>query len=92
MARIRLLSKLAYARLLPMQDTNSAIVRSVRLHLAAKRRTQVWLAEQLGVSQFWIGRRMTGSTIFNVEEVDRIATAFGTTFEQLLADAEAVAA
>lgn len=83
---------LAYARLLHMPDTQSAIIRSVRLHLAAKRRTQVWLAKQLGVSQFWIGRRMNNATIFTVEDVDRIATAFGTTFEQLLADSEAVAA
>lgn len=72
--------------------THTAIVRSIRLHLAAKKRTQVWLAEQLGVSQFWIGRRMNSATIFNVEEIDRIAEAFGITFEQLLADSQAVAA
>lgn len=75
-----------------MPDTQSAIIRAVRLHLAAKRKTQVWLAKQLGVSQFWIGRRMNSTTIFTVEDVDRIATAFGTTFEQLLADSQAVAA
>lgn len=35
---------------------------------------------------------MNSTTIFTVEDVDRIATAFNTTFEQLLADSEAVAA
>lgn len=75
-----------------MPDTQTAIIKAVRLHLAAKRKTQVWLAKQLGVSQFWIGRRMNSTTIFTVEDVDRIATALSTTFEQLLADSEAVAA
>lgn len=75
-----------------MQDTQSAIVKAIRLHLAAKNRTQVWLARQIGVSQFWIGRRMNSATIFTVEDVDRVASVLGTSFEQLLADAEAVAA
>lgn len=75
-----------------MQDAQSAIVKSVRLHLAAKKKTQVWLAAQLGVSQFWVGRRMNNSTIFTVEDVDRVAEALGISFERLLADADAVAA
>lgn len=87
-----LLNQLAYARLLLMQGTQQSAEKAIRLHLAAMKRSQVWLAEQLNVSQFWVGRRMTGAVTFNVDDLDRIAAVFGKTFDQLLADAEAVAA
>ena len=83
---------LAYARLLDMQGTQHAAVKAIRLHLAAINKSQVWLADQLGVSQFYIGRRMTGAVTFNVEDLDRIAEVFGRTTDQLLADSQAVAA
>lgn len=74
-----------------MQDTQTAAEKAIRLLLAAHGRTNAWLAEQLGVSPFTLSRRMRGEIKFDVELLDRIATLFGLTFEQLLATADAVA-
>lgn len=35
-----------------MPDTQKAIIRAVRLHLAAKHKTQVWLANSWGSPSF----------------------------------------
>jgi len=74
-----------------MQDTQSASAKAIRLHLAARNKTQTWLANQLGESAFWMSRRMTGAKTFNVDELDRIAGVFNTTLDGLLASSEAVA-
>ena len=74
-----------------MPSSQTAAEKAIRLHLAARNKRQVWLAEQLGVTSFWLTRRMTGVMEFSVTDLDRIAAVFGTTLENLLADAEAVA-
>jgi len=74
-----------------MQDSQSAATKAIRLHLAAINKKQTWLAAQLGVSAFWISRRMSGAVNFDLEDLDRIATALGTTLADLLADAEKIA-
>lgn len=74
-----------------MQTSQSAAAKGIRLHLAARNKRQAWLAEQLGVSPFWLSRRLSGTTTFDVEDLDRIAAVFGTTIEGLLASSKAVA-
>lgn len=74
-----------------MQSTQSAAAKGIRLLLAARGVRQSWLAEKLGVSVFWLSRRMSGATTFNVDDLDRIAVVFGTTLDGLLEASEAVA-
>jgi transcriptional regulator with XRE-family HTH domain len=74
-----------------MQSSQAAATKAIRLHLAARDKRQAWLAEQLGVSPFWLSRRMSGTKTFDVEDLDRIADVFGTTLDALLSSAKAVA-
>ena len=68
-----------------MQDSQTAATKAIRLHLAALNKKQTWLAGELGVSPFWVSRRMSGAVNFDVEDLDRIAAALGTTLFDLLA-------
>lgn len=72
-------------------SSQDAAVRAIRLHLAARGVKQSWLADRLSVSPFWVSRRMSGATNFDIEELDRVAAIFGITIERLLSDADAVA-
>jgi transcriptional regulator with XRE-family HTH domain len=74
-----------------MQSSQEAAVKAIRLHLAARNKRQTWLALELGVSPFWLSRRMSGEKTFDVDELDRIAAVFDTTIDGLLASAKAVA-
>lgn len=74
-----------------MQSSQVAAETAIRLHLAARKRSQRWLAAELGVSPFWVSRRMSGSKTFDVDELDRIAAVFGVDLDRMLASAEAVA-
>lgn len=74
-----------------MQDTQSAAVKAIRLHLAARNQSQTWLARQIDESPFWLSRRMTGTKTFNVDELDRIAAVFGLGLDELVQSAEAIA-
>ncbi|WP_248144914.1 helix-turn-helix domain-containing protein [Microbacterium aoyamense] len=74
-----------------MPSSQDSATKSIRLHLAARNRPASWLAERLGVSPFWVSRRMSGATTWDVDDLDRIAIVFETSLDGLLADAEAVA-
>lgn len=74
-----------------MRSTQHDAEKAIRILLAARNERQLWLAEQLGVSVFWLSRRMSGSIAFNVDDLDRIAAVFGKTLDELLATAEVVA-
>lgn len=71
-----------------MQDSQTAATKAIRLHLAAINKKQTWLAVELGVSPFWLSRRMSGEVNFDLDGLDRIARTLGTTLVALLEDAE----
>jgi transcriptional regulator with XRE-family HTH domain len=48
---------------------------AVRNELRAQVRTAAWLADQLGVSEMWISRRIRGIQAFDLNDVERIAAA-----------------
>lgn len=73
-----------------MQSTQDAAAKAIRLLLAARDRRQTWLAKELGVSPFWLSRRMLGEITFDVDDLDRISTVFGITIDELLQTAKAV--
>lgn len=73
-----------------MQSSQTSAEKAIRLHLAARKKNQTWLADELGESAFWIGRRMSGAVMFNLDDLDRIATVFGVTLDELLAAADAI--
>ncbi|PPF38376.1 helix-turn-helix domain-containing protein [Pseudoclavibacter sp. AY1H1] len=75
-----------------MQTGNDAAAQAIRLLLAAHDKNQSWLAAQLGKSPFWIGRRMSHTVNFDLEDLGKIAAVFGLDIPGLLAVPEAVAA
>lgn len=75
-----------------MPSSQDAATKAIRLHLAAKNKKQNWLADELGVSAFWVSRRMSSAVNFDLEDLDRIAVILGTTLGDLLADADKIMA
>ena len=73
-----------------MQSSQTTAETAIRLHLAVRKTTQTWLAEQLGESAFWVGRRMSGAVLFDLQDLDRIAAVFGVSLDELLAAADAI--
>ena len=56
----------------------------IRMHLASRRLSQSWLADELGETPHWLSRRMSGKVNFNTQELDRVAKALGIDFLGLL--------
>lgn len=73
-----------------MQGTQELVERSIRMHLASRKQTQAWLAKQLGVTPFWVSRRMSGEISFDIEVLDRIAAIFGISIDRLISDGDAL--
>lgn len=67
-----------------MQSSMDQAVKAISLLLVARGKTKVWLAEQLGESQFWVGRRMNGSVKITLQDLDRLAAVFGISVAELL--------
>jgi transcriptional regulator with XRE-family HTH domain len=76
-----------------MQETNpltglrEAVAEVVRVEMARRRMTQRALAEALGVSQSYVGRRLVGEMPFTTDDLAKIAAAFGMTVAQLVPQA-----
>jgi transcriptional regulator with XRE-family HTH domain len=66
-----------------MQETNpltglrEAVAEALRVEMARRRMTQRGLAEATGMSQSYIGRRMTGELPFTTDDLVKIAAALG---------------
>jgi transcriptional regulator with XRE-family HTH domain len=52
--------------------------------MKVRRWTQAQLADRLGVSQPWLSKRLTGTTPFQIEDLDSISALFGLTPQELL--------
>lgn len=76
---------------LPMSDIQSAISRAALVQLARAGKTQTWLAEQIGLRPATLSNRMVGRTIWDADDIAKVAEAFDLDpFEFLkLAEAEA---
>ena len=73
-----------------MPRTQTVAEQAIRLRLAAHKKSQAWLAEQVGESPFWIGRRMSGKVTFDLDDLDRISEAFDVDIDELLASADSL--
>lgn len=82
--------RFAYAKLSIMQGTQSAAVTAIRIRLVIANRGVSWLAEQVGISDWAMRRRMAGNVTFDIELLDQIAQVFGTSLEGLLSTADAI--
>jgi transcriptional regulator with XRE-family HTH domain len=49
------------------------VAAEVRAELGRQRKSGAWLALQLGVSDAWVSRRISGSMPMSVEDLERIA-------------------
>lgn len=67
-----------------MPSTQELAVKGIRLHLAARQKSQDWLATQIGVSAFYVNRRMKSETNFDTDDLDVISRAFGIGLDELL--------
>ncbi|MFT8986622.1 MAG: helix-turn-helix transcriptional regulator [Bifidobacterium psychraerophilum] len=68
-----------------MQTTQQLLAAGIRYRLAIMDKSQRWLAEQVGISKYALARRMHSKTTFDVDLVDRLASALGTDFSGLIA-------
>lgn len=54
-----------------------AVSADVRARLGAERRSGKWLAEQIGLSQNYVAKRLRDEAPFNLDDLAAIAEAFG---------------
>ncbi|WP_417556214.1 helix-turn-helix domain-containing protein [Microbacterium sp.] len=59
----------------------------VRAEMARQRKTAAELAIAIGVTQHTVGRRLNGSTPFNIFELARVAECFGLTTDVIVSRA-----
>ena len=67
-----------------VQSTNDLLRANVRELLDMRRMTQADLAKQLNVSQPWVSKRLSGTTPFQIGDIDAVADSFGLSPAQLL--------
>jgi transcriptional regulator with XRE-family HTH domain len=66
------------------QTANDWLRANVRELMDLRRWTQMELAKRLGVSQPWLSKRLTGTTPFQIEDIDAIGAVFGLSPQELL--------
>ena len=76
----------------PPSGLREVVAESVRVEMARRRMTQRSLAAATGMSQSYIGRRMTGEMPFTTDDLALIATALGVPVTALLVAADSSAA
>lgn len=57
------------------QNPTHSVAAEVRAELGRQGHTNAWLAEQLGVSEMWVSRRLRGLTRFTEDDLKRIGNA-----------------
>lgn len=61
----------------PHSGLREAVAEILRVEMARRRMTQRGLADATGLSQSYIGRRMTGEMPFTTDDLDKIAGVLG---------------
>jgi transcriptional regulator with XRE-family HTH domain len=68
-----------------VQTYNEIVAGEVRAEIARQRRGQVELAAELGWTQAFLSRRLTGSVAFSTDEVEHVARVLGVPLTQFTA-------
>ena len=68
----------------PSLSANDQLRVNLRALMRWRKMTQAELADQLGVSQPWVSKRMSGVTPFQIEDLDAIGAVFGLSPMELL--------
>jgi transcriptional regulator with XRE-family HTH domain len=77
----------------PQAGLREAVAEILRVEMARRRMTQRKLADATGLSQSYIGRRMTGEMPFTTDDLHKIAGVLGMPVSALIPnDAAALAA
>lgn len=66
------------------QNPTPDVAAEVRAELGRQDRNNTWLASELGVSEMWVSRRLSGTTKFTVDDLVRIAAALNIDATELL--------
>lgn len=74
-----------------MRNTADRVNEEVRVALTRQRRTQEWLAGQIGMSAPSLSRRLANARSFRLDELERVAAALDVPLSTLLAEPEAAA-
>lgn len=64
--------------------TEDQVVANVRAELERKQMSGAELGRQMGVSQAWVSRRMTGEVSFSLAELRKVADILKTPIDQIL--------
>lgn len=70
----------------PPETANDRLRRNVKALMDWRRMTQAQLAERLGQSQPWLSKRLTGTTPFQIEDLDLLANAFSLSPQDLFCE------
>lgn len=73
----------------PLDGLRGAVSEAIRVELARRRMSQRALAEATGLSQSYIGRRLTGEMPFTTDDLALVAAALGVSVLSLLPAAAA---
>jgi hypothetical protein len=69
----------------PTLSLTEAVAGEVRAAMARKRRSANWLATELGVSDMYVSRRLSGHIPFDVADLERIAVLLDVSVGSLIA-------
>lgn len=72
-----------------VQTYNDSVAAEVRAEMARQRRGQVEVATELGWSQAFLSRRLTGGVAFSTDEIEHVARVLGVPLTQFTAPAQA---
>lgn len=70
----------------PFLTANARIIATVKALMEWRKMTQAELAEQLNRTQPWLSKRLTGTTPFQIEDLDLLGAFFGLSPAELLQD------
>lgn len=68
----------------PLSGLRQAVAERVRVEMARRRMSQRVLADATGLSQSYIGRRLTGAMPFTTDDLALISASFGVPVTELL--------
>jgi|GEM_PF-6753207 len=57
------------------QSAQAAVAMTIRVRLAQLERNRAWLADEMGITQHALGRRMRGQPAFSTDDLDKLAEA-----------------
>lgn len=69
-----------------MKTTAERTGANVRAEMARRGLSQIELAQQLGMSQSMLSYRLSGKTVFNIDELTRVAAALEVPLTALVAE------